>query len=159
MLRGACIGAGYFSRFHFDAWQRIDDVEIVGLCDLDKDKAAERAGEFGIDAVSTDVVQALSSWKPDFVDIITRPDTHAVLVELASRHCSAVICQKPLAPDFQDCRAIVESAHRNGARLMIHENFRFQPWYREIKRLLGLGTIGNCLHSITFRCRPGDGVG
>jgi predicted dehydrogenase len=42
---------------------------------------------------------------------------------------------------------------------MVHENFRFQPWYREAQRLIGEGTIGAKLHSVTFRNRPGDGWG
>ena len=42
---------------------------------------------------------------------------------------------------------------------MVHENFRFQPWYREIKRLLDGGVIGDRLNSLAFHCRPGDGWG
>ncbi len=40
----------------------------------------------------------------------------------------------------------------------MHENFRWQPWYREAKRLIDSGTLGT-LHSIAFRLRPGDGQG
>jgi predicted dehydrogenase len=40
----------------------------------------------------------------------------------------------------------------------VHENFRWQPWYREIRRLIGAGRLG-ALHSIAFRLRPGDGQG
>jgi predicted dehydrogenase len=42
---------------------------------------------------------------------------------------------------------------------VVHENFRFQPWHREIKGLLEAGTVGTRLHSLTFRSRPGDGWG
>jgi predicted dehydrogenase len=45
-----------------------------------------------------------------------------------------------------------------GQLLVVHENFRFQPWYREIKRLLDQGQFGR-LHNIAFRLRPGDGQG
>jgi predicted dehydrogenase len=70
-----------------------------------------------------------------------------------------VICQKPLAPTFDDARQIVADAHESGIRLMVHENFRFQPWHREIKRLLDSGAIGDKLHGLTFRMRQGDGWG
>lgn len=36
---------------------------------------------------------------------------------------------------------------------------RFQPWYREIRRLIDLGAIGDTLHGLSFRARPGDGWG
>jgi len=41
--------------------------------------------------------------------------------------------------------------------MMVHENFRFMPWYREIKKLLNGAIIGNKLHSIHLRMRMGDG--
>jgi len=40
-LRGVCIGAGYFSRSHCEAWARLPGVEIVALADLSADKARE----------------------------------------------------------------------------------------------------------------------
>jgi D-apiose dehydrogenase len=42
---------------------------------------------------------------------------------------------------------------------MVHDNFRFQPWHREIKRHITAGAIGDRLHSLTFRSRMGDGWG
>src|SRR5690606_34749521 len=54
---------------------------------------------------------------------------------------------------------IAEVVRTNGARFMVHENFRHQPWHREIKRLLADGVIGETLHSLTFRTRLGDGWG
>jgi D-apiose dehydrogenase len=41
----------------------------------------------------------------------------------------------------------------------VHENFRFQPWHREIKRQLVAGAIGDRLHALNFRMRMGDGWG
>lgn len=156
-LRGVCIGAGYFSQFHLDAWSRIPEAEIVGLCDIDRQRAEENARQFGIGKVFSDAGQALDELKPDFVDIITRSDTHAELVELAAKRGIAVICQKPLAPDLDSSRRLVEIAEQAGVPLMVHENFRFQPWHRELKRLIQTGVIGNRLHSLNFRSRPGDG--
>lgn len=158
-FRGLCIGAGYFARFHFDAWRRMDDVEIVGVCDADGAKAQRAAGEFASAGAFTDAAAAIARLKPDFVDIITRPSARLPLVELAAGDGRAIICQKPVADDYSTARSIVETARRRGSRLMVHENFRFQPWYREIKRLLDGGILGRTLHSLTFHARPGDGRG
>ena len=43
-------------------------------------------------------------------------------------------------------------------KLIIHENFRFEPWYRAAKGLLDQGALGD-IYQITFRMRPGDGQG
>ncbi len=158
-LRGMCIGAGYFSQFHFDAWQRIPEVEIVAICDSDEAKASRAVESFAAAEACNDAVAAIERLELDFVDIITPPPSHLGLVEAAARRSVAVICQKPLAPNFSTAREIVTTAERHAARLMVHENFRFQPWHREIKRLIDAGAIGAKLHNIYFRCRPGDGWG
>jgi predicted dehydrogenase len=158
-LRGVCVGAGYFSRFHYDAWQRIDAAEIVSICDLDRQKAAQVADEFGIARSGTDVAQELDELSPDFVDIITPPPTHLELVTLAAKRGIDIVCQKPLAPTFTEAQEIVETAARHGVRFMVHENFRFQPWHREISQLLRSAVIGETIHTLTFRSRMGDGWG
>jgi len=47
--------------------------------------------------------------------------------------------------------------NQSKVRFMVHENFRFQPWYREIKKLLDENAIGNQIFSINHRMRMGDG--
>ena len=41
---------------------------------------------------------------------------------------------------------------------MVHENFRWQPWYRAIKDVQSAGTIGEFTH-VHFLMRMGDGWG
>ncbi len=157
-LRGVCLGAGYFSRFQYEAWQRIPEVEIVALANRNVEKAREVAGRHGIPRAYawSDLATLLDTEKPDFVDIITPPETHLEVVRLAAARGIAIICQKPLAPTWDDCVAIVAAARNAGVRFMVHENFRWQPWYREMRRLLDAGTLGE-LFSIGIRMRMGDG--
>ena len=68
------------------------------------------------------------------------------------------ICQKPFGRDYADAVAITATAEAAGVPLVIHENIRWQPWYREAKRLIDAGQLGS-LHSVAFRLRPGDGQG
>ena len=158
-LKGVAVGAGYFSQFHYDAWQRIDDVDLVAICDLDAGKAQEAADRHNVPRVYADFAEMLQTEKPDFVDIITPPDTHEHLCSIAGGEGVHIICQKPLAPSLDEAKQLVNKAESDGIRLMVHENFRFQPWHREIKRLLDQGVIGDHLHSLTFRSRMGDGWG
>jgi D-apiose dehydrogenase len=155
-LRGVAVGTGYFSQFHFDAWQRVPRVEIVAACGQDENQAHQLALRFGIPNLYADVATMLDAERPDFVDIITPPKSHAEIADLAGDRGVHILCQKPLAPGFDESCAIVADAARAGVRFMVHDNFRFQPWHREIKRLLGKGAIGS-LQSIACRTRMGDG--
>lgn len=158
-LRSLCIGAGYFSRFHLDAWRRVEGVEVAAVCDADPAKAAALAAEFGIHEHGSDLDSLVTAVRPDLVDIITPPPTHLPLVRAIAERGLPILCQKPLAPTFEEAREIVETTLRRGVRFMVHENFRFQPWHREIRRLITSGAIGDDVHTLAFRCRMGDGWG
>ena len=158
-LKAVAVGAGYFSRFHYEAWSRIDEVELAAVCDLNQSLAEDVCREFGIARSYMNFGHMLDDEQPDFVDIITRPETHKAFCSEAARRSISIICQKPLAPTDAEARRIVQAAEQAGVRFMVHENFRFQPWYREIRRLLDEGAIGERLHSLTMRSRPGDGWG
>lgn len=156
-LRVAVVGAGYFAQFHHHAWTRLSRTELVAVCDLDALKAKSAADQAGARGFS-DLGEMLDAVAPDLVDIATPPETHDALVRQVAAHGLPVICQKPLAPTHDEAVAVVEAAEAAGVMLAVHENFRFQPWFRETRRLIDAGRLG-ALHGITFRMRPGDGQG
>ncbi len=157
-LKGVLIGAGYFAQFQAEAWKRIPVAAIVAVADSAAGTARAFAEKFGIAHAYESVDEALDREKPDFVDIATRPDAHLVLTRSAARRGIHVICQKPMAPTWEDCVGMVEACEAASVRLLIHENWRWQPWYREIKRLLDAGTLGGVIQ-LTFQWRTGDGRG
>ncbi len=157
-LKGVCLGAGYFSRFQYEAWQRLPEVKIVALANRSLAKAQATAAPYQIPRAYgwTQLATMLDTERPDFIDIITPPETHLEAVELAAARGIAIICQKPLAPTWDESVAVVAAAQRAGVPFMVHENWRWQPWYREIKRQLAAGVIGE-LFSVAVRMRMGDG--
>ncbi len=157
-LKGVCVGAGYFSHFQYEAWQRIPEVEIVAFSNRDAERALEITQKFGLTKCYADWREMLDAEKPDFIDVITPPPTHAAICAEAVQRGIHIICQKPLAPTLSEAREIVANASAAGVRLMVHENFRFQPWHRELKRQLDAGAIGE-VFSLSFRSRLGDGWG
>lgn len=157
-LRIATIGAGYFSQFHHDAWSRIDGVSLAAVCDVDREKAESFAKKFVIPRVYTDAAEMLDAERPDLVDIISPPSSHLTLIRLAAARGIDVICQKPFCGNLAEAKTAVEEAERAGIRLLVHENFRFQPWYVEIKRQLDDGALGT-VYQASFRLRSGDGQG
>ena len=58
-LRIAVAGTGYFSLFHFDAWTRCPEVELVGVASLDERSRAEVVAEFAISKSFEDVREML----------------------------------------------------------------------------------------------------
>lgn len=158
ILRGVGVGAGYFSQFQYDAWERIPQVEIVAVADIDGAKALRAAERFGIPRTYTDFGEMLDRERPDFVDVITPPDSHLEICRAAADRGLAVICQKPLAPTHDEAVQLAEAVQTADVRFMVHENWRWQPWYREIKTIQRQDVLGDLFY-IHFHCRTGDGWG
>ena len=156
-LKVAAAGTGYFSQFHYEAWSRCPEVEMVGIVDLNIEAAAKVANEFGCKAFS-DVAEMLDKVRPDLFDIITPPQTHLPLINLAADRGIDVVCQKPFCGDIETARAASKLASDSDITIAVHENFRFQPWYNQIKQELNSGRLGE-VYQATFRLRPGDGQG
>lgn len=156
--RVAVAGAGYFSRFHYDAWSRMSDVALVAAADRSLGKARELAARHQVPQVYDDVRTMLDESRPDLLDIVTPPATHFELIRLAAERRIDAICQKAFCSSLEEAREATALAEAAGIRVFVHENFRFQPWHREAKRLVTSGRLGE-VFQVTFRLRPGDGQG
>ncbi|PCI53547.1 MAG: dehydrogenase [Alphaproteobacteria bacterium] len=156
-LKGVVVGTGYFSQFHFDAWNQIADVELSAVCDINAQSADRQARTNNISRSYTNYIKMLDEEQPDFVDIITRPETHLELCQAAASRGIAILCQKPLTPSYQESKDLIQLISEANVPFMVHDNFRFQPWHREIKKLINAGEIGDRLLSIEVRSRMGDG--
>ncbi len=157
-IRVATTGTGYFSQFQYEAWTRMDDAEIVAVFNRTEENGRRIAESYGIPNVFTDLEEMLEAAKPDLLDIITPPVTHLDYIRAAAKHRVPMICQKPFCQTLKEAEEAVAIAEAADTLLVVHENFRFQPWYGEAKRLLETGALGEP-YEITFRLRPGDGQG
>ncbi|WP_299888022.1 Gfo/Idh/MocA family oxidoreductase [uncultured Ruegeria sp.] len=153
-IKVACVGAGYFSQFHYESWSRMPRAVPVASCNRDIKKAKAT----GLPAYQN-LARMLKTERPDLLDIILPPIAQADAIRTALR-CGLkwIICQKPFCRSLDEAEDVIAQADAANATIVIHENFRFQPWYRAIKTAMAQGQIGTPLQA-TFRLRPGDGQG
>ncbi len=159
--RVALVGAGYFAAFHLEGW-RDCGAEVVALCDLDNTRAESMATRFGVRRTYRDALQMLDdlpdSKRPTLVDVVLPPQAQLTVVRAALQRGLPTICQKPFGEHLAQAQAMAALAQAQRTPLVVHENFRFTPWFRECRRLIDIGHFGR-LHQISFRLRPGDGQG
>ena len=149
-LRVALAGAGMISWYHMVGWRNLGErVRVVAVCDPDPAKAKQRAEEFGIPNVYTNRDAMLSAETIDALDVATPRQTHAAWVDAAVARGIDVLCQKPMTPTLAEsvalARRVQSHAEAGKARMMVHENWRFRPWYRELKRWIAAGDLGDVL--------------
>jgi predicted dehydrogenase len=144
-LQVAIAGAGMISHFHLTAWRHLGEpARVVAICDPDLERAGARAKEFDVPEIYRSVATMLATREVDALDIASPRASHAGIVELAASRGIDALCQKPLAANLAEAETLI---HRVGGRmrLMAHENWRFRPWYRELKAWVTAGEIGEVL--------------
>ncbi|HSW18346.1 MAG TPA: Gfo/Idh/MocA family oxidoreductase [Ramlibacter sp.] len=142
VLRVGLVGAGWVTQHHLAGWAQLGArAKVVAIADPNIAAAKARAGEFGIAQVFESAQRMFDEAQLDAVDVAAPREFHAELVRMAARKGLAVICQKPLAPTLTQARALVAEVEGR-CRLMVHENWRFRPYYRDLAEWLHAGRIG-----------------
>jgi predicted dehydrogenase len=140
-LRVGLIGAGMISLYHLIAWSRLGSARVVAICDRDRARAEARAREFNIPTVYTDAAEMIAREPLDAVDIASPRERHAEHVRLAAARGLPALCQKPLAPTYDEAERLAAEVEGK-CRLMVHENWRFRPFYRRARQWIDEGRVG-----------------
>lgn len=141
--------AGWLPISHAACLRQTPGVELAALCDSDAG-ALERAGrEHGVTALYTDYRQMLREVRPALVGVATRTPAKGNVIAAAGEHgVRGLYVEKPLANSLRDCREALELAARCGMKIAYGVNRRHHAAYREARRLVADGAIGE-LQEIT----------
>jgi predicted dehydrogenase len=142
--RTVIAGCGAMSRAWLEAAAKIDDLEIVGLADLDINRAKSRAAEFGLHGarVAERVDTLLATLEPDILfDIVVPSARHGVVSAGLAAGCH-VLSEKPMAETLHEARDLVVRADAAKRLHAVVQNRRYLASVRRIARALRAGTIG-----------------
>ena len=137
------------------------DARLVALCDLDRQRLERGRGTGRGARTYTNAADLFEQEESlDFVEICTQPESHRVLVDLAARHGVTFFARSRRRTIARDFTAMIDACDSAGVRMMIHENWRFRPWYRALRGLIDSGAIGRPIrvriaHRDTRAMRPG----
>ena len=151
--RYAIVGTGnrgttMWGRELLDGWGPY--VELVGICDLNLERAAVARGMIGSDAPLYDDLDAmLETERPDLVIVCTPDHTHDDIIVRALEFGADVISEKPMTTTAAKIDRIREAEARTGRRVDISFNYRFSPTASRIKELIEADTIGT-ITSVDF---------
>ncbi|MBB3456523.1 putative dehydrogenase [Rhizobium sp. BK313] len=137
------IGAGWVADYHLPAWMKQSArVEVVAIADPSMDARAAKSNAFGISRSYESAEAMLAAETLDAVDICAPREVHMDLVRLAAEKGIDILCQKPLATDYDQAVGLVAGLP-SSIQLMVHENWRFRAYYRSLKAWLEEGIAGD----------------
>ena len=133
-LQVALAGAGMISWYHLVGWRNLASACAWSRFAIRTCQGRQARRRIFDPATSIAMPMRCSPPRPiDALDVATPRETHAAWVEAAAERGIDVLCQKPLTPTLAESEALVRRV-AGKSRLMAHENWRFRPWYRELKR-------------------------
>jgi UDP-N-acetyl-2-amino-2-deoxyglucuronate dehydrogenase len=143
MLKSGIIGVGGISRKHHNAIVNHPEMELVGICDVNKQVMKQRAEEWDTKAYP-DYHELIDAC--DVIVVCTPPAAHAELTIAAAEAGKHVLCEKPMALTLRDADAMIAAAEKSGIALMIGHNPHFVPSSRTMWEVFDSGKLGDLIY-------------
>lgn len=157
MLRIGIAGIGFMGWIHWLAYQKIEGVQVVAICDQNRVRLSGDwrgiQGNFGppgeqVDLSNVDAYDNLESLcraDLDVVDICLPPNLHVPAIGLAARQGKHVFCEKPLSLSTSACDLAVQACDRAGRMLMVGHVLPFFPEFAAALEIIESGEFGKPL--------------
>jgi predicted dehydrogenase len=146
LLRVALVGCGLISESHIRAYrQHSDRARITICCDIDPQKAAQRAAQVGDARAVTSYEEVLADPDVDAVELCTPHHLHKDAVIAAARSGKHILCQKPLGRTIAECDAMIDAARQAGVILYYGEMNHTLPAVTAARQAIAAGQIGRLI--------------
>jgi predicted dehydrogenase len=140
------IGSGGIARgAHLPGYKAAESmgVRVVACADVNEETAKQTAEQFGVPHVYTDYRELLARDDIQAVSVCTPNYLHKQPTIDALEAGKHVLCEKPLAMNAEEARAMVEASHRTGKKLQVGLHTRFNSSAQAIKRFIDAGEMGD----------------
>ncbi|WP_127585332.1 Gfo/Idh/MocA family protein [Paenibacillus koleovorans] len=118
------IGTGNISGGHLKAIEKLEQLELVGVADIVRERAEQAAEQYGVKAYANYQEMVLEQ-KPDIVVNTLPPFLHReVSIWCAEQGCHMML-EKPMAPSLEDCNAIIDAYRRLKLKLMVGHTIHY----------------------------------
>jgi predicted dehydrogenase len=127
-----------------------EQVEFVGLCDINPGRLATAKRHIGLSCPSfTSFEEMMTKAKPELVIVTTVDATHDEFIIKAMQMGADVITEKPMTTDEKKCQAILDAEKKYGKKITVAFNYRHSPHKTKVKELLSQNRVGK-ITSVDF---------
>jgi len=153
MIKAAIVGCGKIADAHAAQIQRIEDAELVAVCDTEPLMARQLSHRFHIDQWYTNLADMLAEARPDVVHITTPPESHYDIAAMCMEFGSHVYVEKPFTLNEFDARRLVDLANEKNLKLTAGHDGQFTHVARRMRELVQTGYLGGMpVHMESYYC-------
>jgi predicted dehydrogenase len=147
-LRLGLIGAGWYGMVDVDAAFKVGGVEVSAICDVDSEHLKQNADKIARKQGTPPrtfkrYADLLATSELDAVIIATPPQWHALPFLAALDRGLDIYCEKPIAYDIREGRAMVNAAKKSGRIVQIGFQRRQSEAVKQARDYLQAGSAGN----------------
>jgi predicted dehydrogenase len=147
-IKVALVGVGVAGQVsHIPAWKKLENVELVALCDRDLEKAQRVAQRFGVARATTEYDEILADPEIDVVDVCTPNFLHAPLAIAALESGKHVLVERPIARNASEAEKMVKAADKADRLLACALAHRFREDTRILKKFVDRGELGDVFYA------------
>jgi predicted dehydrogenase len=146
-LKVGIIGAGSISELHFESFSNHHEVEIYAVCDLNEQRASEKAEKYGAKKTYQNYQDLLSLPEIDAVSICTWNNTHAEIAIDSLEAEKHVLVEKPLTTTVEKAIEIQEAVNKSGKLLQIGFVRRFASNTQILKKFIDQKELGEIYYA------------
>jgi len=140
-MKVGIIGCGGIAPKHIKVYKSLKDVDVVGLCDLNLDRAKNFAKKFKIEKTFDSYLDMFEKEDLDLVDVITPASTHKRIVCDAAKSVPSILVEKPMALNVSDCNEMMNEVKKHGSKLCISHTQLFSPNIQKAKSMVDSGVL------------------
>jgi len=131
---------------HLPVINKMSDVEIAGVCDIEKGKAKAIAEHFNVKNYYTDYTKMLKEAEADCLIVTTPTNLHKDVAISGFEAGMNVLVEKPLARNLTEGEKIVEAAKKAKKHLMVGMNNRFRPDFMMQESFISANELGKIFY-------------
>jgi len=143
MLKFGLVGCGRIAKRHSEllGYKQIQGATLASVCDIKLDRARKIAEEFSIPHYSH-MDKMMQEEEIDVAVVLTPSGLHAEHVIGLAKYGKDIVVEKPLALTLDDADAMIETCDKNGCRLFVVKQNRFNVPVVKLREELESGRFG-----------------
>ena len=146
--RFGIIGCGRISKIHVAVISELNGAELSAVCDIVRERAEVYAQKLKCE-VYTDYREMLKRKDIDVINICTPTYLHADMAVDAAKAGKHVVTEKPMAVTLADADRMIEACKKNGVKLFVVKQNRYNPPIIKLKEALDAGQFGKTFYGKT----------
>lgn len=144
MLKIGILGLGE-GRSTMSAALESSKLQLVKVCDRNKELCKQRAQEFNFHDYTTNYEDLLNDNEIDIIAIYTPDHLHAEHVKQALNHGKHVVCTKPFIDNLADAKELLELSEKSGKKVFVGQSSRFFEPAKRQRADFEAGVIGKLI--------------